>query len=750
MKAFKMMKELFGGFDEVGATSVDCKNFRRGINLFIGEYDVEMVVELLMNKQEYINGFSCDYFTNDDGNLSGLFWADEVAKHNYLSFGDVISFDATFRSNKYKIVFVPFTGIDNHHRCVTLAAALLSNETAEYNEDRCRKGVLQFKTSILLPTRGLPVTFPRPPLHMDEVAKHNYLSFGDVISFDATFRSNKYKIVFVPFTGIDNHHRSVTLAAALLSNETAESYGWLLRAFKKAFSREPMVMVTDQDPAMKIAVEKEFCNSRHRFCMWHIMEKLSTKASYPRLNRDLSPATLAYVPCGSCAQEQDCSILFGLPGSRQQKFLVLKFFDVKEQQGIDRVIESYKWYQSQDCSIMFGLPGSRQQKFLVLKFFDVKEQQGKDEGFAGTARINCLVKEQKKEYQTGWKIKTGNVLDSCNQRSTQQCTKSGVAKHLGVAVIQQQNGLVKETNVTLLAKYEFNAVLQGDDFEVGNHRTGVHLRGGNLMGMSNSSLVTGIACEVISKWKARLKDDMDARSDVYVLSNGCRKFIDDSDGYYWESTPGECAMEKNGKWSCIYAVGNQEYQIVCTRLDIASADVAAYMTLIGAWKKEIWLKGLLAESGYELSLVAGIATGALVKGGSRFEVPAQDEEGEKFEATNNEAEYETLIAGLRIAEKIGFQSLQVNVNSKLVANQVNGTYIAKETDMIKYLEKVKTLASTFRAFSIKEVPRSKNKKADALSKITSTSFAHLSKQVLVEELKEKSVNQSEVLTVVEE
>ncbi|GJR64108.1 ribonuclease H-like domain-containing protein [Tanacetum coccineum] len=38
------------------------------------------------------------------------------------------------------------------------------------------------------------------------------------------------------------------------------------------------------------------------------------------------------------------------------------------------------------------------------------------------------------------------------------------------------------------------------------------------------------------------------------------------------------------------------------------------MTLTGAWKKEIWLKGLLAESGYELSLVAGIATGALVKG----------------------------------------------------------------------------------------------------------------------------------------
>ncbi|GJW16684.1 hypothetical protein Tco_0024120 [Tanacetum coccineum] len=190
-----------------------------------------------------------------------------------------------------------------------------------------------------------------------------------------------------------------------------------------------------------------------------------------------------------------------------------------------------------------------------------------------------------------------------------------------------------------------------------------------------------VACEVISKWKAGLKDDMDTRSDVYVLSNGYKKCSESvrqlSDGQRWlllrvytrihneklvqtllkghsilsleGSLSGDCDVEKNGKWSCIYAVGSQEYQMVCTRLDIASADVgmldkfdrglqtdvqvfvdfdyamAAYMTLTGAWKKEIWLKGLLAESGYELSLVAGIATGALVKGGSRSEVPAQVE-----------------------------------------------------------------------------------------------------------------------------
>ncbi|GJX49470.1 reverse transcriptase domain-containing protein [Tanacetum coccineum] len=122
----------------------------------------------------------------------------------------------------------------------------------------------------------------------------------------------------------------------------------------------------------------------------------------------------------------------------------------------------------------------------------------------------------------------------------------------------------------------------------------------------------------------------------------------------------------------------------------------------------------------------------------------------RFDATNNEAEYEALIAGLKIAEQMGVKNLQANVDSRLVANQVNGTYVAKETDMVRYLEKVKTLTSSFKAFSIKQVPRSENKKADALSKIASTSFAHLSKQVLVEELKEKSISVVEVLAVVEE
>ncbi|GJX50718.1 reverse transcriptase domain-containing protein [Tanacetum coccineum] len=122
----------------------------------------------------------------------------------------------------------------------------------------------------------------------------------------------------------------------------------------------------------------------------------------------------------------------------------------------------------------------------------------------------------------------------------------------------------------------------------------------------------------------------------------------------------------------------------------------------------------------------------------------------RFKETNNEAEYEALIAGLRIAEEMGVRNLLANVDSRLVANQVSETYTAKEAYMIRYLEKVRALANGFKMFLIKQVPRSANKKANEQSKIASTSFVHLSKQVLVEALEEKSINKVEVLEVVEE
>nr|KAJ0224777.1 hypothetical protein LSAT_V11C100010060 [Lactuca sativa] len=112
----------------------------------------------------------------------------------------------------------------------------------------------------------------------DEREKAFYTEFRDVISFDASFRTNKYKMVFVPFTTVDHHKKSVAVGARLLSRETIESYEWLLKAFLRAHEEKaPKIVLTDQDPTTKQAVESVLPNSRHRLCMWHITKKLQAK-----------------------------------------------------------------------------------------------------------------------------------------------------------------------------------------------------------------------------------------------------------------------------------------------------------------------------------------------------------------------------------------------------------------------------------------------------------------------------------------
>ncbi|GJS13205.1 reverse transcriptase domain-containing protein [Tanacetum coccineum] len=144
--------------------------------------------------------------------------------------------------------------------------------------------------------------------------------------------------------------------------------------------------------------------------------------------------------------------------------------------------------------------------------------------------------------------------------------------------------------------------------------------------------------------------------------------------------------------------------------------------------------------------------------GQELDSSSQDPEGEEFtyalrfefNASNNEAEYETLVVGLRITEQMDVKNLTAKVDSRLVENKINGLYKAKEQSMTQYLEKAKTLIDSFKKISIEQVSWSENKKADTLSKIASTSFAHLTKLVLVETLKRKSIEEREILAIVEE
>nr|GEX58534.1 hypothetical protein [Tanacetum cinerariifolium] len=77
-------------------------------------------------------------------------------------------------------------------------------------------------------------------------------------------------MVFVPFTGIDIHNRSVTSEAGLLSDETINSYQLLFQSIKKAFLTNPQVVVTHQDTSMKQAIEMDISNPRHSFKTYHL------------------------------------------------------------------------------------------------------------------------------------------------------------------------------------------------------------------------------------------------------------------------------------------------------------------------------------------------------------------------------------------------------------------------------------------------------------------------------------------------
>ncbi|KAF5463610.1 hypothetical protein F2P56_013769 [Juglans regia] len=115
----------------------------------------------------------------------------------------------------------------------------------------------------------------------DARSRASYQYFGDVVTFDATYLTNIYKMPFVPFSGVNHHHQTIMFGCALLVNETAESYVWLLRTWQEAMlGRAPSTIITDDDKAMAKAIGEVLPNTTHRLCLWHILQKFPEHLAY--------------------------------------------------------------------------------------------------------------------------------------------------------------------------------------------------------------------------------------------------------------------------------------------------------------------------------------------------------------------------------------------------------------------------------------------------------------------------------------
>ncbi|XP_024021745.1 protein NYNRIN-like [Morus notabilis] len=121
----------------------------------------------------------------------------------------------------------------------------------------------------------------------------------------------------------------------------------------------------------------------------------------------------------------------------------------------------------------------------------------------------------------------------------------------------------------------------------------------------------------------------------------------------------------------------------------------------------------------------------------------------KFKASNNEAEYEALIAGLRLASHLKIERLSIFSDSQLVVGQVKKEYQAHGVKMGAYLRKVKEELIKFKNYEILQIPRAKNANADALAKLASSKDSGTLGVVPIKELERPTIEEKAKALIVQ-
>ncbi|RYQ83484.1 hypothetical protein Ahy_B10g102167 [Arachis hypogaea] len=102
--------------------------------------------------------------------------------------------------------------------------------------------------------------------------------FGDVISFDTTYNTNRYNLVCDSFVGVNHHSQSTLLGCSLMKNEEIESFKWLFECWLRCMGGNTLKgFLTDQCASMKRSLEACMPTTIHRWYIWHIMKNIPSK-----------------------------------------------------------------------------------------------------------------------------------------------------------------------------------------------------------------------------------------------------------------------------------------------------------------------------------------------------------------------------------------------------------------------------------------------------------------------------------------
>lgn len=111
-------------------------------------------------------------------------------------------------------------------------------------------------------------------LFFPKQAIERFKMFPEIIIFDATYGTNRFKMPLLVLNAVDNFGKSFVVALGLLTRENGEQVGWILRKFCETIGSEATryihTVITDGDHAFANAISREMPTVAHQLCFWHI------------------------------------------------------------------------------------------------------------------------------------------------------------------------------------------------------------------------------------------------------------------------------------------------------------------------------------------------------------------------------------------------------------------------------------------------------------------------------------------------
>jgi len=113
-----------------------------------------------------------------------------------------------------------------------------------------------------------------------DLMKAHFKCYGDVVIVDATYRTNKYKLPIILFSGFTHKGRNCLFGFGIVNDESEETYSWIFKEFFRAHNSQCSIIVTDHDLAMESVIDKNYQSITHLLCLWHIIQSFTKHFSF--------------------------------------------------------------------------------------------------------------------------------------------------------------------------------------------------------------------------------------------------------------------------------------------------------------------------------------------------------------------------------------------------------------------------------------------------------------------------------------